>query len=582
MDITDRTGHFLPIELLMFRQPSAEALVVHLHGSLDRQKYEIPRFERVATMEDLPYHQLWLADPTLHLDPGLRIGWYCGGSGEDSTDRLARLINEIAAQLGVEKIVIQGSSSGGFGALALTTRVPGSLALAFSPQTNMGRFSLGRSASWLVKAAFPEYVTYADFEDAEPTRADLGSLYADFEGGRAWYIQNSGDIDHLETQMYPFQPQVDDRVTFVLEHHCTGHNPPTPQRVRGWVEHAVANYHGDPQTFRLGAPASVPADSPGPHDVGPVSVVQLEHLDDFRPMPEDPEQRYVVGIGDGMALAFVARPCPSKNRVLRVGFSGTESASVSHRLSLAERDGLGKLGQPYILFADPTPGRSPDSRTSWYLGTPDVDPDDAMELITRRVMAASGSPYLLAEGSSANGFVALRFSSRFHNAVAVPESPQTDLLRGPFRVWEEMFSAGWTGWSPTRVVAECSHRFRVMDRYTDSRWNRGNLVHYVHNAGDGEHVLEHLTPLLEEFGASPGAIRALGGRFRFSTPYIGEGPATLPHASRSAEHDLAIAWLKRQRPVAAQEGVFTAPEGRSQDRGSPAARARHLAVALAE
>lgn len=599
-EIRDPVDRLLPLELLMFRRPGSETLLVHLHGSLDRAKYELPRFERVASLVDLPHHQLWLADPTLHLGPGLRIGWYSGGARENSTERLAHLINDVAEQLGVGRVLIQGASAGGFGALALTTMVPRSLALAFSPQTNMGRFSQGRPASSLISADRSGYSGYAEFEEAEPERADLGALYRSRQGGRAWYVQNTGDLDHVEAQMQPFQAVADDRVTFVSEHHCAGHNPPTTPRVRAWVEHALENFDGDPRPFALGAPrrgtpGPVPVHEPaaptsggprpsadadhGEHPHYKCPVVRLGRPDDFDPRPGDPERIYLVDIGDGMELAFITRPALNDDRVTRVGFHAAKTATQPDGIFFQPLDQARRSGQAYVLFADPTLTLNPGNRLSWYLGTPGVDPDDTMEIITRRVMGAARSPYLLVEGSSGGGFVSLRFASRFHNAVAVPKVPQTDLFLwtpGPLRA---TLSLAWQGWSYDRILAERPERFRIMDRYTDSRWNRANLVHYVQNVGDENHVQKHLHPMLAEFGATPDAYQALGGRFQVSRPYTGQGHRALPAATWTAENAVALSWLKAQRPAAASERAenpFTKPAGHVQDRGSPSARRRNI------
>lgn len=244
----------LDLQSLLVRRPGSDVLVVHLHGSIERQHYELPRFERLTSLQELEANLLLLADPTLLLDTQMRIGWYVGREGEDATERLATLIGRVAGQLGVSRVIIAGSSAGGFGAIALAPRLPEALAIAFSPQVNVGRFG----DSWaeaLRRAAFPDHPDYASLEHdpAVRPRVDLAALYGEQQGGRVWYVQNSGDLEHVALQREPFEHAVDDRVVFIDEFHCAGHNPPTRTRVRAWIERAIELPDADPVPFALPA-----------------------------------------------------------------------------------------------------------------------------------------------------------------------------------------------------------------------------------------------------------------------------------------------------------------------------------------
>lgn len=242
----------LEMQSLLLRREHATSLVVHLHGSIERQHYELPRFERLSSLEDLDAHVLLLADPTLALNPNLRIGWYIGSEHDNATEHLAALVRHIASRLGVDRVILAGSSAGGFGAMALTPRIPGSLALAFSPQVSVRRFG-PEWADALRRAAFPDHPTFESVEQdpAIRPRVDLVSLYEQVTGGRVWYVQNSGDSTHVDQQQGPFARLGDPRVTFIDEFHCAGHNPPTRTRVRAWIDHALDSPDADPRAFAL-------------------------------------------------------------------------------------------------------------------------------------------------------------------------------------------------------------------------------------------------------------------------------------------------------------------------------------------
>lgn len=251
----------LPLASLLLRKPGSRTLVAYLHGSLDRPKYSLPRFERLESLQDLDANILFLSDPTLHLHEGLRLAWFIGTADDDATEHARDLIRHVSEQLDIKQLIICGGSSGGYASIALAPHFPDALAIAWSPQTNVRRY--GKVwAEWLRRTAFPEFETFADIE-ADPglkPRLDLEELYRRAPGGRVWYVQNTGDESHIRQFSLPFEASLDgqDRVTFVYEHHCIGHNPPAPTRVRSWLQWAISNHGADPRTFALPLPQGVP------------------------------------------------------------------------------------------------------------------------------------------------------------------------------------------------------------------------------------------------------------------------------------------------------------------------------------
>lgn len=137
----------MPLDALLVRGLVEDTLIVSLHGYTDRKKYIPPRFERLASLSTLERHGLYLADPTIRLSPKLSLGWYVGDETYDPTPDLADLINSIARHLEVERVLLTGSSGGGFASMALAPRVENATALVFSPQTRIRRLpSVSRQA----------------------------------------------------------------------------------------------------------------------------------------------------------------------------------------------------------------------------------------------------------------------------------------------------------------------------------------------------------------------------------------------------------------------------------------------------
>lgn len=131
---TLHTGEHVDALLL---NKSSEVLVVTLHGATDRTKTVLPRFERVRTMNNYPVSGMWFADPALWRDEKLSLSWYTGWDGFDAQQLIADWSMLAAAEIGANRIIFTGASGGGFAALQISALVPGSLALAFNPQTSI-------------------------------------------------------------------------------------------------------------------------------------------------------------------------------------------------------------------------------------------------------------------------------------------------------------------------------------------------------------------------------------------------------------------------------------------------------------
>lgn len=311
-----------------------------------------------------------------------------------------------------------------------------------------------------------------------------------------------------------------------------------------------------------------------------VPITRLRNLDQFSPKTSDSECIYTLDIGDGMTLSFLVNCQASSRGELRAGFHAAKGPETPDGHYFAPVGISRNSRAPFVLFSDPTLTLAPGNRLSWFLGTPAVDPDDWMEAILRKVMTASGAKYLILEGSSAGGFVAMRLGARFAHSIAIPRIPQTDIfrysIRGPIL---ETLGVAWAGMTYERIMAGYSHRFRIADLYTDPRWNRGNLITYVHNAGDTWHTTEHLNPLLAELNEQPDAFITLGGRLVISRPYVGDGHIGIPSSFWAAEAETALVRLKALKPVdvtAPPEEAFVAPLGTTRSEASERAHRASL------
>ena len=259
----------LPLRCL-YAPSASDTLVVSFHGSLLRSKYQLPRFEWRKTLRRLDAGALMIADTTLELSDSMPLSWYVGTDTSDLTKDLAEFIRSFADNGGYSRIVLVGSSGGGFAAMAISRRLPGSLAVAFSPQNRIGDY-----VPWVQKrfvaTAFPKHRSIEAVEEEYPGRVNISNLYSSGPSPQNYvhYVQNSNDNDHVEKHFRPFAEAVkvdpmcggedpSGRISLILEPMSKGHEPPSRGR---FIRHIKA---GHERAFGLPlANSRPPTETPG-------------------------------------------------------------------------------------------------------------------------------------------------------------------------------------------------------------------------------------------------------------------------------------------------------------------------------
>lgn len=240
----------------LFEPADSNTLIVSLHGAINRSKFKVPRFEWRRTLSRLDVARLFLSDSTLELSTGLEIGWYIGTAEQDLIAQYADFVRSLADHRGYSRILCVGSSAGGFGALALSRRIPNSVAVVFSPQTTIAGYQ-PRHRKALSAAAFRQYSSFQRIESDFSARVNMRKLYQRSEDRNyVHYVQNTGDRFHFEAHYVPFalalgvDPDLGGLATgrkayFVPERHEEGHAPPSRGRFLSHIRQAHWDYYGE-------------------------------------------------------------------------------------------------------------------------------------------------------------------------------------------------------------------------------------------------------------------------------------------------------------------------------------------------
>lgn len=249
------SGGRLDITALYAPRPS-KTLIVTFHGSLQRSKYQLPRFEWRNSLAPFDAAQLLIADSTLTLNGAMALSWYVGDAEQDFSEDVAHLIRQIASAAGYERILLAGSSGGGFASLAISRKIPGSGAVCFSPQTRIGDYHDGVVEKFR-SVAFPESASYAEAEERNRARFDLRHLYETTAPGDNFvrYVQNTRDPEHYTKHYVPFaetfgvDPEAggfdaSGRIELLPQRLQPGHQPPSRGRFRSHISDAHASFFG--------------------------------------------------------------------------------------------------------------------------------------------------------------------------------------------------------------------------------------------------------------------------------------------------------------------------------------------------
>lgn len=252
-------------DFLLRHRPGADALVVVFGGALGgttRREARPPFFSGLGVTAGLNASLLAVSDPTLHLAPDIRIGWYAGSRHLDVMALCRHVVRRVAEGTGAPRILFLGGSAGGHAALNIALDFPGSLALVLNPQTDVGRYYAGHTGRY-ARTAFG-LDTYAAIPPAvvEARRLDLLPHHDRPLRHRVVFLQNRTD-PHLRRHALPLLRVVgrhhppraegrlldfDGRLLFAAGNWGSGHVAPPRGIVRALLKRLI-----DPATAPDGA-----------------------------------------------------------------------------------------------------------------------------------------------------------------------------------------------------------------------------------------------------------------------------------------------------------------------------------------
>lgn len=224
---------------------AADQVLVHFSGAVKEEMLsQAPVFQRWSWHAHFAPTMVFVADPLVNAETGLRIAWHVGTRDRPVLPELFAQIDALVQVLHGRSLPVTalGSSAGGFAALMSAIGGHAVRALAINPQTHILRYH-----TRLRDAFLAHYGTTA----SEATEADRLRLSCAFAARRhrmdpdtrLHILQNHSDKFHFENHFLPMMKlwnspslQRKGRASFELFDDAElEHTPPPLERVLAWI-----------------------------------------------------------------------------------------------------------------------------------------------------------------------------------------------------------------------------------------------------------------------------------------------------------------------------------------------------------
>ncbi|MGP5603272.1 hypothetical protein [Corynebacterium casei] len=219
----------------------SKALVVLFHGAISRKPENqtvLPAFLNARRELGDSAIQISIADPSIREDNSVGIGWFAGNEELPLQQLLPGFLENLASGLGIDRVILHGSSAGGFGALYYSWQLAGSAACVSVPQTSAFAYNPGTLKNYLSSC-------WPNTRPENLPVLDLKPLYSETVPNFVSYIQSSRDGHHVSKHMIPFlasiAPEEYEKVSLKVSYWGKeGHSGSVPPEERdGWIKAAI-------------------------------------------------------------------------------------------------------------------------------------------------------------------------------------------------------------------------------------------------------------------------------------------------------------------------------------------------------
>lgn len=189
----------LPIDFQITRKRS-DVLLVVFHGALELNA-ALPIFPGANVARGLGVARLAFTDPSLYLSPDLPLAWHAGNIYQpDLQDVYTRIIRKVASSVEAKRVILFGSSGGGFASLVQAAAIPGATALIANAQTDALLYHQDHVQTYINLAWEGDQEALI----ATGSHSAIEKIRSAQRVPRVLYMQNSTDTFHIKGHLNPF------------------------------------------------------------------------------------------------------------------------------------------------------------------------------------------------------------------------------------------------------------------------------------------------------------------------------------------------------------------------------------------
>lgn len=189
----------LPIDFQITRHRS-DILLVVFHGALEFNA-ALPIFPGANVARGLGVARLAFTDPSLYLSPDLPLAWHAGNIYQPGLqDVYTRIIRKVASSVEAKRVILFGSSGGGFASLVQAAAIPGATALIANAQTNALLYHQDHVQTYINLAWEGDREAFI----AAGSHSAIEKIRSAQRVPRVLYMQNSTDTFHIRGHLNPF------------------------------------------------------------------------------------------------------------------------------------------------------------------------------------------------------------------------------------------------------------------------------------------------------------------------------------------------------------------------------------------
>lgn len=180
----------------VYRNKRSKVLFVTFGAAAGTDKPTYPIFSgtQMASLAEVDW--LALSDAGQSSPENLKTTWHLGTQKIPTNQIIVNLIRRLAKKYKYETIVLFGSSAGGFAALNISRRIPGSIAVVMNPRTDL-RVEPTTYDEFISKAFSNKHESVVEY-------ASMCQAYSVPTGNRVIYLQNTEDEYYYQKHCLPF------------------------------------------------------------------------------------------------------------------------------------------------------------------------------------------------------------------------------------------------------------------------------------------------------------------------------------------------------------------------------------------